>query len=89
MQQGGAKGNREEERETQHRTFVVVNERPVDDISLEFFYKPHTLTLLAVSIIGVMYIAFIRSVAGAKIKPTHIRPPMIRSGVELQLKSGS
>lgn len=49
-----------DERETQQRTFVVMNERPVDDISLEFFYKPHTITLLIVSIVGVMYFAFIR-----------------------------
>lgn len=40
--------------------FISVNERPVDDISLEFFYKPHTVTLLAVSIISVMYFAFVR-----------------------------
>lgn len=51
-----------DERETQQRTFVVMNERPVDDISLEFFYKPHTITLLLVSIFGVVYFAFIRSV---------------------------
>lgn len=38
----------------------MVNERPVDDISLELFYKPHTITLLAVSIIGVMCFAWIR-----------------------------
>lgn len=50
------------ERESQQRTFTVMNERPVDDISLEFFYKPHTITLLLVSIIGVVYFAFIRSV---------------------------
>lgn len=40
--------------------FTSVNERPVDDISLEFFYKPHTVTLLAVSIISMMYFAFVR-----------------------------
>lgn len=40
--------------------FISVNERPVDDISLEFFYKPHTVTLLAVSIISMMYFAFVR-----------------------------
>lgn len=40
--------------------FISVNERPVDDISLDFFYKPHTVTLLAVSIISVMYFAFVR-----------------------------
>lgn len=41
-------------------TFITINERPVDDISLEFFYKPHTITLLLLSIIGVMYFAFVR-----------------------------
>lgn len=40
--------------------FYTINERPVDDISLEFFYKPHTLTLLAVSIAVVVYVAFTR-----------------------------
>lgn len=40
--------------------FISVNERPVDDISLDFFYKPHTVTLLAVSIISMMYFAFVR-----------------------------
>lgn len=42
--------------------FITVNERPVDDISLDLFYKPHTVTLLAVSIISVMYFAFVRYV---------------------------
>lgn len=42
------------------KTFVIVNERPVDDISLDFFYKPHTITLLTVSILAVMYFAFVR-----------------------------
>lgn len=40
--------------------FERMNERPVDEINLDFFYKPHTISLLAVSIIGVMYFAFIR-----------------------------
>lgn len=40
--------------------FLSVNERPVDDISLDLFYKPHTVTLLAVSIISMMYFAFVR-----------------------------
>lgn len=44
----------------QQDPFISVNERPVDDISLDFFYKPHTVTLLAVSIISVMYFAFVR-----------------------------
>ncbi len=41
--------------------FQSVNERPVEDISIEFFYKPHTLTLLAVAVILVFYTALIRS----------------------------
>ncbi|XP_023323852.1 phosphatidylserine synthase 1 [Eurytemora carolleeae] len=40
--------------------FVSVNERPVDDISLEFFYKPHTITLLVACISGITYTAFAR-----------------------------
>lgn len=40
--------------------FTSMNERTVDDISLDFFYKPHTVTLLAVSIISLMYFAFVR-----------------------------
>ncbi|XP_075212588.1 phosphatidylserine synthase 1 homolog l(3)77CDf isoform X2 [Lycorma delicatula] len=40
--------------------FNTINERPVDDISLELFYKPHTITLLAVSIAAVVYFSFIR-----------------------------
>lgn len=47
-------------RQTNVDPFVTINERPVDDISLDFFYKPHTVTLLAVSIIAVMYFAFVR-----------------------------
>lgn len=43
-------------------TFTAINERPVDDISLDFFYKPHTITLMLLSIIGVMYCAFVRCV---------------------------
>lgn len=46
--------------------FISSNERPVDDISLNFFYKPHTVTLLAVSIIAVMYFAFVRYVKKKK-----------------------
>ena len=32
--------------------FNAINERQVDDIHLEFFYKPHSLILLFVCIIG-------------------------------------
>lgn len=41
-------------------SFNTINEMPVDDISLEFFYKPHTITLLAISIGVVVYTAFVR-----------------------------
>ncbi|XP_014668788.1 PREDICTED: phosphatidylserine synthase 1-like isoform X2 [Priapulus caudatus] len=40
--------------------FHSINEHPVDDISLEFFYKPHTVTLLTVSILGLLYSVFTR-----------------------------
>ncbi|CAG0888752.1 unnamed protein product [Cyprideis torosa] len=41
--------------------FIYINERPVDDISLEIFYKPHTLSLLLTSITGLVYFAFTRN----------------------------
>lgn len=44
----------------QKSVFSEINERVVDDITLEFFYKPHTITLLLVSIFVVIYIAFTR-----------------------------
>jgi len=40
--------------------YKSVNERPVDDISLEFLYKPHTITLMVVSVLGLTYTAFTR-----------------------------
>ncbi|KAL5014161.1 hypothetical protein ScPMuIL_008431 [Solemya velum] len=40
--------------------FRYINEKPVNDISLEFFYKPHTVSLLTISIVGLLYIAFTR-----------------------------
>ncbi|XP_071810795.1 phosphatidylserine synthase 1-like isoform X2 [Apostichopus japonicus] len=45
--------------EKQH--FVGVNEQEVEDITLEFFYKPHTLTLLGVAIATTLYFAFTRT----------------------------
>ncbi|CAL1281479.1 unnamed protein product [Larinioides sclopetarius] len=41
--------------------FCYVNERPVDDISLEVFYKPHTITLLTVAIIVIIYSVYTRN----------------------------
>ena len=40
--------------------FRFINEKGVDDISLEVFYKPHTISLLTVSIFGLLYVAFTR-----------------------------
>jgi len=42
--------------------FCAINEHRVDDISLAFFYKPHTITLLTTSILVLLYSAFTRSV---------------------------
>jgi len=42
--------------------FYSINEHRVDDISLAFFYKPHTITLLTTSILGLLYSAFTRYV---------------------------
>lgn len=40
--------------------FRSINEKSVDDVSLAFFYKPHTLTLLSVCVLGLLYSAFTR-----------------------------
>jgi hypothetical protein len=40
--------------------FLAMNERAVEDINLNFFYKPHTISLLFFSIFAAMYFAFIR-----------------------------
>ncbi|XP_042907356.1 phosphatidylserine synthase isoform X2 [Parasteatoda tepidariorum] len=42
------------DRNNSHDHFCNVNERPVEDISLEFFYKPHTITLLSGAFIAVL-----------------------------------
>ena len=42
--------------------FRDANEHEVDDISIDFFYKPHTLTLLGVIVAGLLYFALTRSV---------------------------
>lgn len=40
--------------------FRMINEQQVDDICIEFFYKPHTITLLTVTLLSLMYFAFAR-----------------------------
>lgn len=51
--------------------FYAINERPVDDISLEFFYKPHTISLLTISIFAVFYSAFTRNDSRLEDNITH------------------
>lgn len=40
--------------------FHYINERPVDEISLSFFYSPHTVTLLVCSVSFLVYVALTR-----------------------------
>ncbi|CAI5690713.1 phosphatidylserine synthase 1 isoform X2 [Oreochromis aureus] len=40
--------------------FRMINEQQVEDISIDFFYKPHTITLLTVTVLSLMYFAFTR-----------------------------
>lgn len=41
-------------------SFLKMNERAVEDKTLNFFYKPHTITLLLCTIAAAMYSAFTR-----------------------------
>ncbi|MEQ2223460.1 Phosphatidylserine synthase 2 [Ilyodon furcidens] len=41
--------------------FRMINEQQVHDICLDFFYKPHTITLLSVTVLSLMYFAFTRN----------------------------
>lgn len=40
--------------------FSLINECAVEDISLDVFYKPHTIAALLCSIFGVIVASFIR-----------------------------
>ncbi|XP_078481243.1 phosphatidylserine synthase 1-like [Ciona intestinalis] len=40
--------------------FRAINEQQVEDITLEFFYKPHTITLLLVIVVSLLYIVTTR-----------------------------
>jgi len=40
--------------------YKSVNERPVDDISLDYLYKPHTISLMVVCVLGLTFTAFTR-----------------------------
>ncbi|EMP39359.1 Phosphatidylserine synthase 1 [Chelonia mydas] len=39
----------------------MINEQQVEDITLEFFYRPHTITLLSFTILSLMAFAFTRN----------------------------
>lgn len=45
---------------TVKKVFNDINNRPVDDIHMEIFYKPHTISLLLLCIFGLTYTAFVR-----------------------------
>uniref|UniRef100_A0A3P9NN52 Phosphatidylserine synthase n=1 Tax=Poecilia reticulata TaxID=8081 RepID=A0A3P9NN52_POERE len=40
--------------------FRMINEQQVDDICIHFFYKPHTISLLTVTLLSLMYFVFTR-----------------------------
>ena len=40
--------------------FRMINEQQVEDITIDFFYKPHTITLLTYTVLSLMYFAFAR-----------------------------
>uniref|UniRef100_A0A8C6MME3 Phosphatidylserine synthase n=1 Tax=Nothobranchius furzeri TaxID=105023 RepID=A0A8C6MME3_NOTFU len=40
--------------------FRMINEQQVEDICLDFFYKPHTITLLIATVLSLMYFMFTR-----------------------------
>ena len=42
------------------KLFIDINDRKVDDISLELFYKPHTITLLLGCVLFLTFLAFSR-----------------------------
>lgn len=42
------------------RAFLAMNERAVEDMTLDFLYKPHKILLLLGSISAAMYFAFTR-----------------------------
>ncbi|XP_073988080.1 phosphatidylserine synthase 1 homolog l(3)77CDf isoform X1 [Rhodnius prolixus] len=41
--------------------FVAINERPVENVSLEVFYRPHTITLFVISFASLIYFSFVRN----------------------------
>lgn len=54
------RGRNESEDSDEEKYFHAMNEKEVDNITIDFFYKPHTLTLLSCIIVGLLYVAFSR-----------------------------
>ncbi|XP_039254422.1 phosphatidylserine synthase 1-like [Styela clava] len=52
--------NRRSKRQYYRYDFRAINEQQVEDITLEFFYKPHSITLLLVLVIAFLYIGLTR-----------------------------
>lgn len=52
--------SREMERKRVEDRADSVDNREVEDITLDIFYKPHTISLLVFSIVGLTFIAFYR-----------------------------
>ncbi|CAL8371939.1 unnamed protein product [Boreogadus saida] len=47
--------------DTNHKLhFRMINEQQVEDICINLFYKPHTITLLTLSVLSLMYFVFAR-----------------------------
>lgn len=47
--------------------FRMINEQQVEDITIEFFYRPHTITLLTCTVLSLMYFAFTRWAANVSL----------------------
>ncbi|XP_046875834.1 phosphatidylserine synthase 1-like isoform X1 [Hypomesus transpacificus] len=45
--------------------FRMINEQQVENITMDLFYKPHTITLLTFTVVSLMYFAFTRDDADA------------------------
>ena len=62
-----------EKRTNQIDLHYSLNEQYVDDITLEFFYKPHSITLLLIVILLMIYLAFTQPSTNNVIENTKVR----------------
>jgi len=51
---------------TAKKTFLEINAKQVDDVQLEFFYQPHTISALVASILLLLFLAFTRDTGDFK-----------------------